>query len=104
MSTHLASYRTIDDSNGVGALLDMIARRAPVLMRQGGGALRNESEWIYRHLASEDRAEILRLYRAGLSTQEIMAKTGWSYKTVWNLKPKDAPDRRRLEFKRKRAA
>ncbi len=96
MSAHLGSYRSLEDSSGISALLDMIARRGPELMRQGGGSLTRSPGKALRRTTEEDRDEILRIRKAGATISETAARTGWSYKTVWSVLPDDGIDGRRI--------
>lgn len=79
----ITTYQAIDRSNPISDLLDMIARRGPELMRQGGGPLSKEQLWSGRHLDAEERTEIRHLARSGKTDREIAAIVGRSVKTVW---------------------
>lgn len=83
MNTHIASFQALDRSNPISDLLDMIARRGPELMRQGGGALSREQLWSGKHLAAGELKVIRDHWRRGKSLREIAEVTNRSIKTIW---------------------
>jgi hypothetical protein len=90
MNTHTQTFQDINRGNPISDLLDMLARRGPQLMRQGGGALSREQVWSGNRLTVSDRQRIRGLYNAGKTLKEISAITGWSMKTCWNhTRPSD---------------
>ena len=82
MSTQ--TYQDINRSNPIADLLEMIARRGPELMRQGGGALARECMKSQRRTTQTDRDEIVKLHIAGKSLRQIESITGWTNNTVFN--------------------
>ncbi len=100
----IITYQTITDAGPIGELLAMIERRAPELMRQGGGSLGREQVWSGRHIEREDEVGIRALYREGLTIAEIATKTKWSYKTVWNVLRHNTPEKRRAHERARKTA
>ncbi|MBS0328254.1 MAG: hypothetical protein JSR30_00245 [Proteobacteria bacterium] len=61
-------------------LLEMIERRAPMLMRQGGGALSKEMRG--RRVTDEARDRIRALYLAGQTYRQIESETGYNSRII----------------------
>ena len=75
-----------------GALFDMIARKAPLLMKTGGGNLSRISQvWAKRTTIQDRELFVRRLqdlralgYTDFKAREKISAETGFSAQTVWN--------------------
>ncbi len=83
MNANISSLQAIDRSNPISDLMDMIARRAPELMRQGGGALSKEQLWSGKHLDPGELKLIRAHWRRGKTLREIAEVTNRSIKTIW---------------------
>lgn len=75
--------RTIGDSSPIGALLDMIYRKGPEMMRAGGGPLTKDNPPTSRRgLSREAKAAITRKYHQGVKAAEIAADIGCHVYTI----------------------
>ena len=81
MSTQ--TYQDINRGNPIAELLDMIARRGPQMMRQGGCALPREQMQSGKRIDATQRSRIIKLRDEGKTIREISNITGWSHKTCW---------------------
>jgi DNA invertase Pin-like site-specific DNA recombinase len=89
-------FATLGDDHPIGSLLDMIERRAPFLMKVGGGSLmQNQDPKIGRKLSNENLAKIDQMFTQGVSIRTIANEIGLHEQTVWrhtrklrNVKPR----------------
>lgn len=75
-----------------GALLDLIARKAPLLMKIGGGNISQIKETVPKKTTLEERNFFIKRlqelralgYADFKARQKISEETGYSYQTIWN--------------------
>lgn len=86
------------ESDVARAMLEMVRRRAPALMRSAGGALAREvSTGAAKRLSVEQRAEVERLLRSGVPVMRVAKVVGTSQTTVSKIKKQLKAPRLRLE-------
>ena len=78
-------FCTLDSGSGISQLLDLVARKAPILMRCGGGPLAQEHETGRGQLSAWKREEALSLARAGLNGTEIALRVGATQSQICKL-------------------
>lgn len=73
------------DPSPITELLEMIERRAPLLMRVGGGSLGDEQLDAGVHLSPEKEAQVRQLFINFKSLSKVAQLTGVSYGHVCKL-------------------
>ena len=77
---------TVDGASPVGELLDLIARKAPLMMRCGGGHLPQEQPQRHRHasvaLTSDEKQRITMMLHKGMPLCAITRAVGRRWGTV----------------------
>lgn len=66
----------------ISALLDMVRRKAPILMRAGGGSLKDEDMNAGRAIDPRMKAHAQKLVKQGMELREVAALLGVSYSTI----------------------
>lgn len=80
-------FHVESESDTARAMLEMVRRRAPALMRAAGGSLPRELACgAAKRLSPEQRAEIERLLRARVPVMKVAAQVGTSQTTVSKVK------------------
>lgn len=74
-----------DRESGIAALLDMIERRAPILMRTSVGGLSRIVPGCEKRMTEADRSQARNLLAAGKTVKEVREETGWSERTIQKL-------------------
>ncbi len=76
------TYSPLDASNPVGDLADLVFRRAPQMMKMGGGALPSQKAQEVKPITPAEHDKMVILANAKKSIREIAHETGFSRNAV----------------------